>query len=146
MLTNLGLALALVVATVVIHAGATMVLLRWARSPRARRQAHAAPSKRTLVIAGVVVSMFLVSCLESLVWAALYLAVGALQTFEQALYFSLVTLTTLGYGDLTLGEEWRMLAAYQAATGIIVFGWTTAIIVAVIQRMTRHPVWGESQN
>ena len=123
-----------------------MVLLHWARSPRADRQAHDAPSKRTLVIAGVVVSMFLVSCLESLVWAVLYLAVGALRTFEQAFYFSLVTFTTLGYGDLTLGEEWRMLAAFQAASGIIMFGWTTAIIVAVIQRMTRHPRAGESRS
>jgi hypothetical protein len=98
------------------------------------------------VIAAGVVSMLLVSCLESLLWAVAYLALGALRGFEEALYFSLVTFTTLGYGDRTLQEEWRILAALQAASGIIMFGWTTAIIVALIQRMTLHPQTGESQS
>jgi hypothetical protein len=146
MLSNLGLAVPLVFATVVIHSTATMVVLRWTRSQRAIDQTQATLWKRTLVIAAGVVSMFLVSCLESLLWAAVYLAVGALRSVEEAIYFSLVTFTTLGYGDLTLQEEWRILAALQAANGIIMFGWTTAIIVALIQRMTLHPPTGESQS
>ncbi len=42
---------------------------------------------------------------------------------------------TLGYGDITLGEEWGLLAAFQAATGLFMFGWSTAIIVAAVQRI-----------
>jgi voltage-gated potassium channel Kch len=53
--------------------------------------------------------------------------------------FDLETFTTLGYGDITLPEQWRMLGAFEAATGVIMFGWTTALIVAVVQRMyVRH--------
>ena len=54
---------------------------------------------------------------------------------ETAHYFSTVTYTTLGYGDVTLEPAWRLLAAFQAANGTIMFGWTTAIVMAVIHRM-----------
>ena len=76
--------------------------------------------------------------LESMLWAGLYLMVGALPTMSEALYFSLVTFTTLGYGDITLHEQRRMLGAFQAANGILMFGWATAIIVAVAQRVFLH--------
>lgn len=79
--------------------------------------------------------MSLAAYLESALWAGFYVIVGALPTFSEAVYFSLVTFTTLGYGDVTLGEEWRMLAALEAANGIMMFGWTTAIIVAVSHRL-----------
>lgn len=55
------------------------------------------------------------------------------------LYFSTVTFTTLGYGDVTLDAGWRLFASIQAAVGTIMFGWTTAIVMAVLQRMaTEH--------
>jgi hypothetical protein len=46
-----------------------------------------------------------------------------------------VTFTTLGYGDVTLGPDWRMLAAFEAANGLIMFGWTTALVIAYMQRI-----------
>ena len=52
---------------------------------------------------------------------------------EDALYFSMVTFTTVGYGDVILDERWRLLAAFEAANGIIIFGLTTAVVVAVVQ-------------
>jgi voltage-gated potassium channel Kch len=54
---------------------------------------------------------------------------------ETALYFSMVTFTTLGYGDVVLDERWRLMAAFEAANGIIIFGLTTAAVVAVVQRV-----------
>ena len=54
---------------------------------------------------------------------------------EAAFYFSLVSFTTLGFGDITLDENFRLLASIEAANGIIIFGWSTAIVVAVVQHM-----------
>ena len=54
---------------------------------------------------------------------------------EAALYFSMVTFTTLGYGDVLLDERWRLMAAFEAANGIIIFGLSTAVVVAVVQRV-----------
>jgi hypothetical protein len=82
----------------------------------------------------------LVSVLDTVIWAYVYLRVGAIEQLETALYFSMVTFTTLGYGDVTLSPDWRLLASFEAANGVIMFGWTTALIVAVIQRLApkRH--------
>ena len=90
---------------------------------------------RSLVVSLLVVIMFLVSLLDAVLWAFAYVAVGAIPDLEAALYFSVVTFTTLGYGDLTLDTDWRLLASFEAANGIIMFGWSTAIVVAYIQRV-----------
>ena len=68
-------------------------------------------------------------------WALAYLKIGAIEVMEAALYFSMVTFTTLGYGDITLNEQWRLIASIEAATGIIMFGWTIALVINTVQRM-----------
>ncbi len=68
----------------------------------------------------------------------MYRAIGALSDLEGALYFSAVTFTTLGYGDVVLQSSWRLLASFQGVNGIIMFGWTTAIIVALVHRILVH--------
>jgi Flp pilus assembly protein protease CpaA len=86
-------------------------------------------------VAVIVVLLFLVTIAESSLWAGTYMIFGTFQTFEEALYFSIVTFTTLGYGDITLDADWRLLASIEASTGIIIFGWSTAILMAVVQRL-----------
>ena len=62
---------------------------------------------------------------------------GEFDSLEPALYFSTVTFTTLGYGDITLTEGWRLLSAFEAANGIILFGVSTAFVFAMIQKIYR---------
>ncbi|KUJ79201.1 Ion channel [Microbulbifer flavimaris] len=90
---------------------------------------------RPMMVSAVVLLMFLASVLEVLIWAGAYLHLGLFDALEPAMYFSMVTFTTLGYGDLVLEEDWRLLASFQAANGIIIFGWTTAVVIAVVQRV-----------
>ena len=54
---------------------------------------------------------------------------------EKALYFSTVTYSTLGYGDIIIGEGYRMLAAIEGTNGFLLFGWTTAFIFEIISQM-----------
>ena len=91
--------------------------------------------RRINQVSGIVILLFLASLLEVLVWASTYLALNAIQGFERALYFSMVTYTTMGYGDIVLPESWRLLGSFEAAIGIIMFGWTTAIVIAAVQRI-----------
>jgi hypothetical protein len=88
---------------------------------------------RAYLIGEVVLVMANVSILEALLWAAAYVVLDEIQNLEQAFYFSMVTFTTLGYGDIVLDERWRLLASFEAATGIIMFGWTTAILITIVQ-------------
>jgi hypothetical protein len=90
---------------------------------------------RVLRVSCIVLLMFVTSVLEVLAWAAAYLALNAIEGFEQAVYFSMVTFTTLGYGDVLLDEHWRLLASFEAANGILMFGWSTAIVMAAVHRI-----------
>ncbi len=64
---------------------------------------------------------------------------GAIAGLEPAVYFSLVTFTTLGYGDITLGEDWRILSALCAANGLLLFGFSTAFLVELMRRLQQRP-------
>ena len=133
MLFNIFIAAILIVATTVIHAGGMILAMRLMRSRD--RHLERLRQMRIYRVSGIVLLMFHVSLLEVLLWAATYHLLNALEGFEPAFYFSMVTFTTLGYGEIVLGEQWRLLASFEAANGIIMFGWTTAIILAAVQRI-----------
>jgi voltage-gated potassium channel len=82
--------------------------------------------------------LLLLHFLEMILWALLYIALPAkagLGNFYEAIYFSMITFTTLGYGDITLSAEWNLLSGMEAMVGITVFGLTTALLFAVIQQI-----------
>ena len=58
-----------------------------------------------------------------------------LEDYESALYFSSVTYTTLGYGDIVLTDGWRLLCGLQAMNGTLLFGWSTALLFLLVQRL-----------
>ncbi len=77
---------------------------------------------------------------EVVPWASVYLLLPGLQSigsFEQATYFATVTFASLGYGDIVIDGPWRLLSAIQAMNGLLVFGWSTALLFALVER-----IWG----
>jgi hypothetical protein len=133
MLRQIAIGAGMVFATTVIHAvfmvGA-MLAHRALESGERRNQTQLRPMLR---VATIILIMFMATIVEVSAWSGIYLWIGALSGLEPAAYFSMVTYTTLGYGDVLLQPDWRLLASLQAANGIIMFGWTTAIIVFVVQ-------------
>lgn len=99
-------------------------------------------SKRALIVLiSTVVLLIALHSAEILVWAVAYqwlLPPGQLDSFEAALYFSFVTFTTLGYGDITLSEGWRILSGIEALNGLLLVGWTTALLFAIVQRSWKY--------
>jgi hypothetical protein len=93
---------------------------------------------KAALVSGLTAWMFLAIVIEVWIWALLYQynpLITTLSDLQTAFYFSMVTFTTLGYGDVVLTGNWRTLASIQAANGMIVFGWTTALIFVFIQRV-----------
>lgn len=68
------------------------------------------------------------------IWAWVYVSYGVLADWNSAIYFSLVTFTSLGYGDIVVGPEVRIFAAFGAVTGLLSFGFSTAFMVASMSR------------
>jgi len=128
----------MVFATSILHVGGMTAGLRWLSSRLATELRKTSIWNRSLVVAVMVLIMFAVTMVEAGAWAAIYLAVGAISGFEKALYFSTVTYTTLGFGDVVLDEQWRLLSSLEAANGIIMFGWTTALIFAAIRHVSER--------
>ncbi len=90
----------------------------------------------TAMTVASILFILLVITFEVWIWALVLWGVGAVHALEPALYFALVCFSTLGLGDITLGQDWRLLSAMIAANGFLMFGWSTAYIVDLI-RLTR---------
>ncbi len=72
---------------------------------------------------------------ESAVWAAAFAVANVLPDFKSALYYSLTSYTTVGYGDVLPATSWRLLGPIEAAVGVLMLGWSTAIVVAAVERI-----------
>jgi hypothetical protein len=76
--------------------------------------------------------------LEVFVWALAYAVVGAAPTGSDLLYFAFVNYTTLGYGDITPVREWRLIGPLTAMNGVLLFGWSAAILFEVLRKTLEH--------
>ncbi len=98
-----------------------------------RRRFHRFANTAAIVLGALFV--MLVHTIQVWIWASVFYFTGALHGFEPSLYFSLVSFTTVGYGDITLGPDWRLLSGLTAANGLLSFGWSTAYMVELVRRM-----------
>jgi len=121
----------LIVICVVIHAMSLELLLRKLKRHGPSWDAKLPHFGHILIMIVVVLGLFLTHTFEAWIWAAFYWSVGETQSFAEAIYFSTVTFTTLGFGDVTLTTTWRLASALQAVSGILLFGWSTAFLVNV---------------
>lgn len=134
-LIPLAVAASAVACTIIIRALAVTATVNFIRHER-RLGRVGAGFLIDLSIVALVISVALVAHLiEIAIWAVLFLVCGEFSDFGTAYYHSAVNYTTLGYGDVIMTSSWRMLGPLEAANGMLMFGVSTAIIFAVIQRL-----------
>jgi Ion channel len=96
-------------------------------------------SRQTLQLIAVMIATVLVLMIahfaEVLVWSLAYAIVGAAPEGADLIYFAFVNYTTLGYGDITPLERWRLIGPMTAMNGVLLFGWSTAVIFEVLQKV-----------
>ena len=96
--------------------------------------------KLTLTFSLLSIWLLISMGITSMIWATYFQWKGAFASFEESLYFSLVSITTLGFGDVILAHEHRLLAGLLAANGLILFGLTTAILIEIIHKLYQTQV------
>jgi hypothetical protein len=125
------------VINIMIHALLTVTAISIARSVCFRPTSRPRVRLAEVMVATVLVLM-LAHTVEAAVWALSYAVVGVAPEGSDLLYFALVNYCTLGYGDITPVKEWRLLGPMASMNGILMFGWSTAVLFEVLLKTIEH--------
>jgi ion channel len=132
MLRQLLVSFGVSVCNIAIHAIVMAAVLWVARV--ASERATSNPTLRLIAVMTATVSVLMAAHIaEVLVWSFAYEIVGVAPPGTDQIYFAFVNYTTLGYGDVTPTERWRWLGPMTAMNGVLLFGWSTAVIFAVLR-------------
>lgn len=133
---NLAIGLPLVVATVMIHfvglIGLSSILRRKWEADKDRIESTL---WQGIAIVIIVNGLFALHLIQVALYAVVYMLLGEFSTIEEAFYFSITTFTTVGFGDVTLDQSWRVLAGIESAIGFLLIGWSTAFLVSLTGRI-----------
>jgi hypothetical protein len=104
------------------------------------RLRHLAPLSPRGVAAtlGIVIAKLALHGVEIWLFAFAYLGLGAVRELETALYFSTISYSTVGYSDVHVAPDWRLLGAFESVLGIFLLGWSTAFFFRMIGRIDPH--------
>jgi hypothetical protein len=125
------------VITIIIHALVTVAAVDIARSSGLRHTVRARYHLMMVMVA-VAAALMTAHMLEVLVWALTYAIMGAAPEGSDLLYFAFVNYTTLGYGDITPVQAWRLIGPTTALNGILMIGWSTAVLFEVLRKTLDH--------
>ena len=143
MLRQLLVGTAVSVCNIVIHAlvMATVVQIS-SRIARAKHTVQQSLRSTTVMIATASIAtvpvLMAAHFSEVMVWSLAYAIVDAAPAGADPVYFAFVNYTTLGYGDVTPVARWRLLGPITAMNGVLLFGWSTAVIFEVLRRTARR--------
>lgn len=133
----LVIGIGMIALTIVINVSGIVLWLNYLARRLERHASHGTEPPLFHAILSTVIVLLLIHLLQAFLWAVLYRILpghSGLENLHDAFYFSVITMTTLGYGDITLSEQWQLLSGFESMIGIIVFGMSTAIIFAVVQK------------
>jgi hypothetical protein len=132
MLRQFLVSIAVSAGNIAIHAIVMAAVLWVARL--ADERATSRQSLRLVAVMIATVSVLMAAHIaEVVVWSLAYMIVGAAPPGTDFIYFAFVNYTTLGYGDVTPVERWQLLGPMTAMNGVLLFGWSTAVIFAVLR-------------
>jgi len=121
------------VCNIAVHALVMITVIHVARSI-GQSYKRTRPSILVVMMAATVSVLMAAHVVEVIVWAATYLLVGGASPGVDLVYFAYVNYTTLGYGDVVPVKEWQLLGPMTAMNGVLLFGWSTAVIFEVLRK------------
>jgi Ion channel len=144
-----GSAVLLIVVTVLIHGAGTLMVSWTLFRSRIFAVRHFGSVYNAILLTLVVVALLAVHLTEAVCWAVFYSDKGFFSDYNTSLYFSLITYTTVGYGDVVFQDrKWRMLAGVEALTGSLMLCWSTVLLVQVITALNQHrrEIWEQRES
>ena len=134
MLSELLIAFGIVAICVVIHVGGIAIFAQFliGRFPLERLNTIMRQGVLLILVFAVVITLHLI---ETAIWATFYYWYRLFESYETALYFSLGTYSTIGYGDVVLPGRWRLLGGIEGISGVLLCGLSGAFIFAVVNAL-----------
>ena len=120
---------------VVVHVAGLIAAVLWFRVRKGWLQHTSIVRRLAFLLAVALAAIVGAHTIEVWLWAATLIWIGALPGLNEALYFGLVTYTTLGYGDVTLAPEFRIFGAFASVAGLLTFGLSSAFLVGLFVRL-----------
>jgi polyferredoxin len=133
---QIAIGVATTLATIAVHAGIMAAVSRAVHGTSLATQAARAHLRVMLVMMATVSVLMVAHLVEIAIWGLVYAAINAVPQKVDAYYFAFVNYTTLGYGDVLPVEYWRLLGPMAAMNGILLFGWSSAVIYDVLRTFT----------
>jgi hypothetical protein len=124
-----------VLCTILIHALAVGATVNFFRYERKRGRTGVGLLVDLAIVVLTISFAFVAHLIEIALWAGLFVICGEFKDIASAYYHSAVNYSTLGYGDVVMSQSWKLLGPLEAADGALMFGVSTAMIFAVIQRL-----------
>ncbi len=138
MLLSLLIGIPVMILCLVLQAAVLIICIRHYAGFKSLHLQGNSPYIDTLVLALLMLMMLLGNFLQMASWAALFMLIGEFDSFDTALYFSAVNYSTLGYGDIVMTPDWRLLGPLESANGILMFGVTTAAMTAAVMDVLKR--------
>jgi hypothetical protein len=136
-LVPLAVGVCAIVSTIVIHALALVAVVNFVRREKGLGRVGAGFWADVSIVIVAVSFTLAAHLVEIALWAILFMACGEFHEFGPAFDHSAVNYSTLGYGNVVMTPSWRLLGPLEAMDGMLMFGVTTAMVFAVIQRLVK---------
>jgi hypothetical protein len=144
MLPPLLLGIGLLICSLVSTAVSAALIIRLVARLLRRGYAGAAIWKNVTVMVVAVLIQTAAHLVQIALWAAAFMACGEFRQFATAFYHSAGNYTTLGYGDIVMSRKWGLLGPLEAMTGVLLLGFSTALLFAVMNRLIAERLRGNS--
>jgi hypothetical protein len=102
------------------------------------KDGHFSKGRTTYIISMVMMMLFIGHVIQVAIWAVLFMALGEFSDFPIAFYHSMVNFASLGYGDIVMTEEWRLLGAIEASNGVLMFGLSAGAMLSIMSYLLAH--------
>jgi len=132
MFNELAIAVVIVSVSLVIHMAGILLMAKWLLHRREELEQSLNRRRFVVLMITLFAAILLLHVIQTSIWAMFYYTQELFSDFETSLYFSMVSFTTIGYGDVLLPRNWRLLGVIEGFSGVLLCGVSTAFIFAVV--------------
>ena len=132
MLREIAIAAVIVSVCLMVHVAGILLMAKWVLRRRDRLGVNITNKHFAVLLIVLFGGVMCLHLTQTGLWALFYYARGLFSDFETSLYFSMVSFTTIGYGDVLLPRNWRLLGVVEGFSGVLLCGISTAFMFAVV--------------